>query len=139
MSQHAPAAPTQNPVVFDSHYIKNIPSLELQTLAFMQSALASGTPQELRLSRNGFHVWLDFEPEFTIKDGSSLKNIFTITDVYVPIKCRFRGWLTHYWQLCQLQAGGSLLIFGAPPPKLRSNMQRHGFKEVMPQFWLIQA
>lgn len=139
MSNQDSAVTLRHPVTFDNHSIKRIPSLELQTLAFMSAVRAQGTYREIRLRRNDFHVWLGFDPEFSIKAGRTLKNAFFILDVYTPIKYRFQGWLTRYWQLCQQLAGGTLLIFGSPPPKLEASLQRYGFKQVDQQFWLIQT
>lgn len=117
--------------------LKRIPSLELQTMAFMDAARSSATPQQIRLSRNGFRVCLDFEPELSVPGVGDVQGALAISDVYVPARCRHRGWFTHYWQFCRLLAGGTVFIDDLVHLPLRENLLRHGFREVVPEVMML--
>lgn len=143
MSNHAFPAPTKYPPVFDTNFIRRIPSIELQTVAFVETVRThpayQNVCQEIQLSWNGFLVTLGFEPSPPAQVAGDLKNVFYIYDVDIPPRYRFRKWFTHYWRLCQQLAGGTLFILGSPPPQLRASLFRHGFQEVDELFWLITS
>ncbi|UGS90975.1 hypothetical protein KOL96_24070 [Ralstonia wenshanensis] len=106
-----------------------IPSVELQTVQFVQSARAQGVGRETRLSARGFHVAIEYAPHLPVPDVGEFNGVVAINDVYVPVRYRRRGWFSGYVVLCALLADQALIVADAYGP-LREALLRQGFVEV---------
>ncbi|PLK49849.1 hypothetical protein [Uliginosibacterium sp. TH139] len=108
-----------------------LPSVELQTSEFIAAACAAGThePYQAELEFDDFRVALIFQvispaPSHGI---DSPQDGLTITDVFVPVQYRRRGWLVAYLRLCAGLVNGPIFIVGMHGP-VRDALLRHGFR-----------
>lgn len=110
--------------------IKRIPSLELQTVAFLDRVLVGNEPQSIRLSWNGFRVSLFYEPAFVVSENAPGGPALVISNVYVPLRFRRRGWLTQYWQMCWFVSGIGLALNDVTIPAIQIQLLQLGFRKV---------
>lgn len=110
--------------------IWRIPSLELQTIAFLDEVLGGDAPRSIRLDWNGFHALLSYEPEYFLTDSMPRRPVLVITDVQVPIRFRGRGWLTHYWEMCWFSSGLGIIIEPVRYEPLGKSLLRAGFQRL---------
>ena len=106
-----------------------IPSVELQTVQFVQLARAQGVGRETRLSARGFHVAIEYAPHLPVPDVGEFNGVVAINDVYVPVRYRRRGWFSGYGGLCALLAEQAFIVANAYGP-LREALLHQGFVEV---------
>jgi hypothetical protein len=106
-------------------------SVELQTVEFIDSARLLGGSRAIRLHARGFRVSLEYESEMTVPGLGAYKQAVAITDVYVPLRVRRKGWFAAYVRLCQLLADEVLIVFDVHGP-VRESLLRKGFQVVAP-------
>lgn len=108
-----------------------IPSVELQTLTFVEMARSKGGSHDTLLRCHGFRVSLEYEQELTVRPFGPLKGVLGVFDVYVPSRYRRCGWLTAYLKLCQMLADEAVVVGDTYGP-VREALLRRGFVEVSP-------
>jgi hypothetical protein len=106
---------------------KEIPSLELQTLAFVEQARAHAEVQSVHLEWNGISVCLAFWPSTEIDSSMSARNVIAIVEAVVPPELRRRGWFSRYCQFCAMLADEVLLVHTHGMPQLICSLGRMGF------------
>lgn len=107
-----------------------LPSLELQTMAFVESAMLRKRTQFASLEWNGFRVRLCYSPSVTVASDCTLADVLLILSAEVPLRYRQRGWLTRYCQLCAMLTGDALLVHNVQLvqlPELIRSLERRGF------------
>lgn len=80
---------------------KRLPTLETQTVAFVEAARALQSPlpsaQDLRVS--GFAAYLRYWRNYEV--GSEvLGEVLVLANIEIPSRCKRRGWFWRYCQLC---------------------------------------
>lgn len=88
----------------------HVPSVELQTVEFVQMASEASGSHAARLRCHGFRVSLEHETELSVPGVGNLEGVLVITDVYVPVRYRRRGWFTAYLKLCWLLVDQALFV-----------------------------
>lgn len=77
-----------------------LPSIEAQTVAFVEAARASDRPGITDLLHwAGFRVYLRYHRNYTV-DDRVIGEVLTIAKVMVPERLQRRGWFWRYCQLC---------------------------------------
>lgn len=110
--------------------IRQIPSLELQTIAFLDKVLGGNTPSSIRLDWNGFQTLLSYEPEYFLTSSMPRRPVLVISDVQVPVRFRGRGWLTRYWEMCWFCSGLGIIIEPVRYEPLGNSLLRAGFQQL---------
>ena len=107
----------------------HVPSVELQTVEFVQVASEAPGPHAAQLRYHGFRVSLEYEPELSVPGLGTFRDVLAITDVYVPPRHRRRGWLRTYLKLCWLLVDDALFIDEVHGP-VRDALIGYGFVAV---------
>lgn len=114
-----------------------VPSLELQTVAFIMRSRALRAAGSIELQRDGFRVTVEYEPELALAPYGVLTDIVSIIDVHVPSCYRRQGWLTYYLKMCELLAGDALFVAGLDAP-LHEALLRRGFVRISADFLMLK-
>lgn len=109
----------------------SVPSIELQTVEFVEFARSQGVSRRGELQRGGFRVTLEYQPECSFPRIGTLKDFMLIADVYVPMRYRSRGWLTSYLKMCLMLVSDGLLVCNVNGP-VHDALLRMGFEHVAP-------
>ena len=109
---------------------RRLPTVETQTVAFVEAARASGRPRVsewLAWRRN--RVYLRYVRHYETFTGEALGEVLVIANVEVPVPFRRRGWFWRYCQLCLALVDNGLVIESVLNPHLYAALARH------PAFW----
>jgi hypothetical protein len=112
-----------------------LPSIELQTLAFVEAAMLRQRTVFASLEWNGFRVRLGYSPRIKFANECVLADVLLILSAEVPVRYQRRGWFTRYCQLCAMLSGGALLVHNAKLPELIHSLERHGFEQEKKDIW----
>ena len=107
------------------------PSVEMQTIEFIEQMRTKDESGVALLQRYGFRVEVEFHTQLPCANGGMLSNVICIVDAYVPPRYRQRGWFTHYLKMCSLLTGDALIIYGLYGP-VRDALVRKGFEQTTP-------
>lgn len=120
-----------------------LPSIEAQTIAFIDSCKRGSSIDRASLSYGGFYAYLRYDTRLEIAPGRILNDMLTIANVEIPLKLQRRRWFWRYLQLCAALNDGRILVESVVNPGLRMALQRHaGFEAVDfhgPSFLLRQS
>lgn len=117
-----------------------LPSVETQTVAFVEDARARGWPIVSEwVGWNGFKVYLRYVREYTIKE-EPIGEVLVIANIEIPARWQRRGWFWRYCQLCLALVENGIAIESAYNPWLRDALaRRNPFVEWWPnQFVLVK-
>lgn len=117
--------------------LAKVPSVELQTLEFVEIARSVGGSHAALIRHHGIRVLLEYEPVFPVHKLGTLNGVLAILDVYVPPRYQRRGWLTAYLKLCHLLVDEAVLIAVMRGP-VREALMRGGFEEALPGFLMLR-
>lgn len=116
---------------------KRLPSVETQTVEFVESALGHSDISRRWLEFNGFYVFLRYCPRFTVADVV-LENVLVIANVEIPEKYRNRGWFWRYCQLCAALVEGGVVAESVVNIDLRRSLtKKSGIEELQPGHFFL--
>lgn len=118
-----------------------LPSVEVQTVAFVEAARARGWPIVSEWVRwDGFKVYLRYIREHSIGE-EAVGEILVIASVTVPERFQRRGWFWRYCQMCLALVEDGLAIECVYNPWLHAALARRSpFREWQPnQFVLLKS
>lgn len=107
-----------------------LPSVELQTVEFLEVASEAARARTTQLRYHGFRVSLEYQPELSIPGVGTFKDILVVSDVYVPPRYRRRGWFMTYLKLCWLLVDEALFVDEVYGPG-RDALIAYGFEVVL--------
>lgn len=108
-----------------------LPSVETQTVAFIEAARAAGRRCNSWLKFRGFRVYLRYEPVYT-SGAMELGETLVIANVRSPECFRNRGWFLHYCELCAGLVDGAVVIECVYNARLYASLsRREAFRETM--------
>lgn len=107
------------------------PSIETQTIELLERLRAESTSRIVNLHCNGFRVTIMYEHEVPHGAHHAFNGLVTISNVWVPLRYRRRGWLTYYLKLCEQFAGDALFVESLYGP-VRDALLRRGFVSLTP-------
>jgi hypothetical protein len=106
--------------------LHQIPSVELQTLFFVQTARALKLRSTETLVHDGFEVTLGLVTD-TMFDGDTLSEAIIIYKVLVPEDRRRRGWFTFYIEFCKLLTHDAVLVCNVTSQAINELLFRRDF------------
>jgi hypothetical protein len=104
----------------------DIPSLELQTLMFVQSARALKLDQTVELEWNGFKVTVGYSGPRAMR-GQVLKEAITLHSVFVPVKHRRKRWFTFYIEFLKILTEDAVIVTNVQGGFVMLGLARRGF------------
>lgn len=104
----------------------DIPSLELQTLMFVQSARALNLDQTVELEWNGFKVTVGYSGPRAMR-GQVLKEAITLHSVFVPVKHRRKRWFTFYIEFLKILTEDAVIVTNVQGGFVMLGLARRGF------------
>lgn len=108
-----------------------LPSVETQTVAFVEAARAARRRSAGWLKFSGFRVYLRYEPVYKSGD-MELGETLVIANVRSPAYFRDRGWFLHYCELCAGLIDCAVVIECVYNPRLYASLSRRkSFRETM--------
>ena len=107
------------------------PSIETQTIELLERLRAESTSRIVNLRCNGFRVTIMYEHEVPNGAHRTFNGLLTVSNVWVPLRYRRRGWLTCYLKLCEQFAGDALFVESLYGP-VRDALLRRGFVSLTP-------
>ena len=106
-----------------------LPSVETQTVAFVEAARAARRRSASWLKFRGFRVYLRYEQAYESGD-MALGETLVIANVHSPEGFRDRGWFLHYCELCAALVDGAVVIECVYNPRLYASLsRREAFRE----------
>ncbi len=116
-----------------------LPSVEAQTLAFVDAARQGGGITNRWLEFAGFAVYLRYAPSLVLTDALTVGECITLATIEVPTRYRHRGWFWRYCQLCvALVEDGVVLESVVNRALLASLRQRPAFVEFTPKHFVLR-
>ena len=110
---------------------RQLPSVETQTVAFIEAARAAGRRCNSSLKFRGFRVYLHYEQTYESGD-MVLGETLVIANVRSPECFRNRGWFLHYCELCAGLVDGAVVIECVYNARLYASLSRRpAFRETM--------
>lgn len=89
---------------------KPLPSIEAQTVEFIERSRASKRARPARVEWAGFSVYLRYQKQ-TFFNGHTLHaEVLVIANVNIPPRFQRRGWFWRYCQLCAALADDGIII-----------------------------
>lgn len=113
--------------------ICQLPTVESQTLAFVEAAKRTGEWHEMEIEAGGFYVHIKYAPVLYLdpllfrRTKARLKNTVSIYAVRIPDAQQRKGWFLRYCQLCSLLVGEALIVDNVEIPTLRNRLASVGF------------
>ncbi|MHB1657291.1 MAG: hypothetical protein ACYCSZ_13095 [Burkholderiales bacterium] len=108
---------------------RQLPSVETQTVAFVETSRKAGRRSTKQLSFRGFSVYLRYAQAYTSGE-MVLGETLVIANVQVPVRFRNRGWFLHYCELCLALIEDAVVIECVNNPYLYASLsRREAFKE----------
>lgn len=106
-----------------------VPSIELQTVEFVEAARALGGARAIELHYGGFRVELEYQSGFFVPGFGDFRGVLIIRRVFVPVRHRERGWLWAYLTMCSRIAEDAIFI-SCIKGDVRDLFVRRGFEAV---------
>lgn len=115
-----------------------LPSVEAQTVAFVESARASDRPYTAdMLHWAGFWVYLRYDRNYTV-DDEVIGEVLTIAKVQVPERLQRRGWFWRYSQLCAALVEDAVVVENVFNPHLHAALERReAFQLLSPKVFVM--
>lgn len=82
-----------------------MPSIELQTVEFVEAARVLGGARAVELHSGGFRVELEYQTGFLVPGFGDFRGVLIIRRVFVPVRHRECGWLWAYLTMCYRGGG----------------------------------
>lgn len=102
---------------------RQLPSVETQTVAFVEAARAAGQRSASWLKFSGFRVYLRYAQ--TYESGEmALGETLIIANIIVPELFQKRGWFLHYCELCSGVIDDAVVIECVENPHLYASLSR---------------
>lgn len=118
--------------------LPRLPSIESQTIAFVEEARSMPRIKPRWLRWDGFWVYLRHRKDYACGD-LLLREAIVIANVEVPRRYQRRGWFWRYCQLCLALTGDAVVIEEVQNPYLYSALKRRPeFVEVSPTLFVIR-
>lgn len=116
-----------------------LPSIEAQTIAFIEASRAQAQPAKPKWLRwRGFWVYLRYRRDYRVGD-MLLREAIVIANIEVPRRFQGRGWFWRYCQLCLALTNDALVVEEVQNPYLYAAIkQRTEFVEVAPATFVIR-
>lgn len=106
-----------------------LPSIEAQTVAFLEAARLCGHNVSYWVRWRGFEAYLRYQPRFDLPDGEVVGEILVVANIAVPKAYRQRGWFWRYCQLCAALTHNGVAVETVNNTKLAAALRRR------PEFW----
>lgn len=100
-----------------------LPSVETQTVAFVEAARAAGRRCNSWLKFRGFRVYLRYERTYESGDVA-LGETLVIANVEIPERFRNRGWFLRYCELCLALVEDAVIVECVYNPHLYASLSR---------------
>lgn len=100
-----------------------LPSVETQTVAFVEAARAAGRRCNSWLKFRGFRVYLRYERTYESGDVT-LGETLVIANVEIPERFRNRGWFLRYCELCVALVEDAVIVECVYNPHLYASLSR---------------
>lgn len=127
-----------NPVSAKLGRPSKLPSVESQTLAFVEWARARPTPEAAWLEWDGTRVYLRHWPHSYLPAPWQDLEVLVIANVQLPEQYQRRGWFWRYCQLCAALSRGAIAIESVRNKDLLAALRRHPeFVEYQPAAFLL--
>lgn len=116
-----------------------LPSVETQTIAFIEESRALPRPAQPRWLRwGGFWVYLRHRRDYRI-GGLLLREAIVVANVEVPPAYEGRGWFWRYCQMCLALTEDALVLEEVLNPHLHAAIKRRPeFVEVAPGTFVLR-
>jgi hypothetical protein len=116
-----------------------LPSVETQTLAFVDAARQGGSIRNRWLEFAGFAVYLRYAQSLALTDGLVLGECITLGTLEVPARYRHRGWFWRYCQLCAALVEDGVVVESVVNRTLLASLRlRPGFVEYAPANFVLR-
>ena len=103
---------------------RRLPSVESQTLDFMEFARQKGEAMSAWAQWAGFAVFLRYAPSRQLTDALAVGECLAISTIRIPERLQHRGWFWRYCQLCLCIVDDALILEGVVNPALREALRR---------------
>lgn len=119
--------------------VPRLPSIEAQTIAFVEESRALPRPAKPRWLRwDGFWLYVRHRRDYRI-GGLLLSEAIVVANVEVPLRYQRRGWFWRYSQLCLALTSDALVVEEVQNPHLYAAIKRKpGFVEVSEGTFVIR-
>lgn len=117
-----------------------LPSLEAQTVAFVERARSSGRRHtDARLQWGGFNAYLRYWRDCNYYGEGVSGEVLVIAKVGIPLRLQRRGWFWRYCQLCSALVGDALVLEQVVNDELWAALRGHPeFEEVVPRTFVLR-
>lgn len=126
----------------DVLYLKGqprLPSVEAQTLAFVEYAQKEPEPMSALTEWAGFSVYLRYARNKRLTEDLSVGECIAISSIHIPEHLQHRGWFWRYCQMCLCLVSDALIIENVHNPSLRAALrQRPEFLEYIPTSFVLR-
>lgn len=131
--------PLPRPTFLNLRAEPRLPSIESQTVAFVDYAWSEPEPINVTVNWAGFSVYLRYARQRRLTDELTVGECLAISTVDVPQNKQHRGWFWRYCQLCLGLVSDALVIENVINPALRVGLrQRPVFVEYIPESFVIR-
>jgi hypothetical protein len=101
-----------------------IPSIEMQTIAFVDEMRQRRRGGSRHLLWGGFHVYVQFVRTYRNYQVGNYENVFVLHDIDVPERYQRRGWMTYYCRLCWILSDGVFVVANFEDEQVLLGIQR---------------
>jgi hypothetical protein len=117
-------------------HFQHLPTVELQTLAWMLQVRLRKEDASVLLDQGGYQVKLSYFEHLTIGERS-LHGVLQLEYAYVPTELRGRDWLPRFCQLCHMMTDEAFIIKTPETPRLLVTMARWSFERAASDLWVM--
>lgn len=118
---------------------RRLPSVETQTVAFVEFARQGGEIMSTWVEWAGFAVYLRYAPSRRLTDSLEVGECIAISTIHIPDRLQHRGWFWRYCQLCLGLVEDALVLEGVVNPSLRASLrQRPEFFEFHDESFVLR-
>lgn len=136
---NASRGPQPRPKVLRLHGRLRLPSVEAQTVAFVEYARQEREPMNAKTRWAGFSAYLRYARERRLTDSLVVGECLTIASVYIPDHLQHRGWFWRYCQMCQCLVNDALVLESVINVSLLKALgRRPEFLEFKPDSFLLR-
>ncbi len=119
---------------------KPLPSVETQTVEFLEFARGRNEVVARWLEFGGFYVYLRYNPDFRKESDVPLGELLIIASVTIPQRYRHRGWFWRYCELCRALVAGGIAVESVANQRLHASLNNsRNFQEVRQGFFLLTS
>lgn len=116
-----------------------LPSVETQTMAFVDAARQGSDITNRWLEFAGFAVYLRYAQSLVLTDALTVGECITLATIKVPTRYRHRGWFWRYCQLCAALVEDSVVLESVVNRALLASLrQRPAFVEFAPKHFVLR-